>query len=89
MKKFGLGTILVIIGGILAIILQMMGIPKSWGAGIGIAVSAIGFSLQMFSALNMRNKFERELRAKKAEDGRFMDEISQLPPEQAIARLLK
>ncbi len=64
MRGFLVGTIGVVCGGIVVVVLKIWEVPHFAASMIGGGISVAGFIIQMWSALSMHFRFQRESRRK-------------------------
>lgn len=88
MKNWLIGTGMVISGGILIMLLEVMGLSRQAAVSIGVAVSVGGFVVQVYTAFSMKSSFERQHKLAQQEHRALMKRAQELPPEQAIQLLL-
>ncbi len=90
MKRYTIGTLLVIVGPVvIATVSITIGFPRSIGVGLGFAVSIAGFAVQMYSVLKMQANAERKAREREAEHQAFMREIETLAPDKRDDRIIE
>jgi hypothetical protein len=90
MRSFYLGTGM-LIGSVVFIMpaLLLLGFSRPTTAIVGIAISTIGFVLQMYAMFSLRASFEREIESSQKRHEAVMEKAKTLPPEEAIKLLLK
>lgn len=89
MKTYLVGTILVVLGAILVFTLTALGFSHTISVTCGLGISVIGFGVQMWTTFSTKLKFEKEMKQAEVNHAAIMAAASKLPPEQAIALLLK
>jgi len=91
MKKHLLliGTGMIIAAAILCPVLFALKFPLIWCRTISIALGVVGFIIQMYSVFSVRHKFKKDIQKKNEDHQNLLKEIKDLPPDEAIDRLLK
>ena len=89
MRNWIIGAIIVIGGALVGYTLYACGIPKGVACIVSVAVSTIGFCMQIRAAFKLKCDCERELRQAMEEHRQTMEKARTLPPEQAIELLLR
>lgn len=89
MHGWVVGTATVIGAALAGIPMYALGVPNKSAAVIIMAIATIGFAIQMGSAFRMRSRFKHEMAESQKSHAALMAHAQTLPPERAIALLLK
>lgn len=89
MKQWLVGAGMVIGGSMVWVLLMVLGVPRPVAVGIGMACGIAGFIIQMFAAFSMKAAADKDLHRMQVEHEELLRRARELPPEEAVALLLK
>ena len=89
MKNYIVGTVLLIAGGILMVVLRAQGVTHQIAAMICMSISLCGFIIQLCAIFGTKLSFDKKLRQTQEAHEAKMRAIKDLPPEEAIQELLR